>query len=193
MKTNTFPLEPEKFYHIYNRGVNGGALFFETRNYFYFLNLIQQKVLSVAKVYSYCLMENHFHMLVEIRAEKEIRTVFPHKQKDDILAIVSHQFSNVFNSYAQAINKCYSRTGKLFELPFRRKEILSESQLLRTILYINKNPEKHNAINGYRHYPYSSVGIITGNKDTFIEKHTVLDFFEGMDGFIKTIENYSVK
>ena len=190
MKTNTFPLEVNHFYHIYNRGINGGQLFFESANYFYFLKLISEKIKPVAKIYSYCLLQNHFHILVLINSEEEIRLRFPDKLNVELEKIISQQFSNTFNSYSQAINKRFGRTGKLFELPFRRKEILTEQQLKNSILYINKNPTKHKISDNYLKYSYSSVKDILIGNNFLIESREVLNIFEGVDNFLLSLNEY---
>jgi len=60
-----------KYYHIYNRGNNRENVFFEERNYHHFLNLYVKYIELVADTYSYCLLPNHFHLLVRIKTVKE--------------------------------------------------------------------------------------------------------------------------
>ncbi len=110
--TTKTPLLPGNWYHIYNRGINGERLFYEEENYLYFLRLLTRYVLNVAEVYAYCLLVNHFHLLVRIFDQ-------PAKPPHQV-------FSHLFNSYAQSINKRYDRTGSLFERPFHRRLIDSE-------------------------------------------------------------------
>ena len=71
MKFTTEPLHPGVFYHIYNRGNNGEDLFIEARNYPYFLALYAKYVEPVAETFAYCLMKNHFHLLVRIKTVDE--------------------------------------------------------------------------------------------------------------------------
>ena len=61
------PLEHGKYYHIYNRGNNRENIFVEERNYPYFLKLYAQHIFPVADTFAYCLMRNHFHLLVHIK------------------------------------------------------------------------------------------------------------------------------
>lgn len=192
MKKDIFPLEPNNFYHIYNRGINGGKLFFNHQNYLYFLKLISEKVTPVAEIYSYCLLQNHFHILVKIKSEVLIREIYAEKDNLEIASIISQQFSNTFNSYSQAINKHFDRTGKLFELPFRRKEIRSDLQLINTILYINKNTIKHKISKDLFTYPYSSVTRICNDDNLFVESREVISLFKTKDNFILSLQNYLV-
>jgi REP element-mobilizing transposase RayT len=165
MKKNIYPLEAECFYHIFNRGINSQKIFFNDRNYHYFIKLMESKISSVVNIYAYCLLQNHFHILVKIKSEKEIRLMFPHKDTIEVSKIISQQFSNMFNSYTQAINKHYGRTGKLFELPFRRKLISSHEQLINTIHYIHNNPVKHGITTIPVIYCFSSLFTIKNGID----------------------------
>ncbi len=60
-------LEPGCYYHIYNRGINGCELFREPTNYEYFLGLYEKHISPVAETFAWCLMGNHFHLLVKIK------------------------------------------------------------------------------------------------------------------------------
>ena len=60
-------LEEGKYYHIYNRGINGTNLFYEERNYTYFLTKYAHYLGEVLDTYAYCLMKNHFHLLVSVK------------------------------------------------------------------------------------------------------------------------------
>lgn len=91
--------------------------------------------------------------------------MFPQKDTIETSKIISQQFSNMFNSYTQAINKHYARTGKLFELPFRRKLISSHDQLINTIHYIHNNPVKHGITPNPENYRYSSLFTIKNGTD----------------------------
>jgi len=61
------PLEPGMFYHVYNRGNNGTDLFYDTDCYYHFLRLYEKYMNPVADTYAWCLLGNHFHLLVYIK------------------------------------------------------------------------------------------------------------------------------
>ena len=82
------PLQPGHSYHIYNRGNNRENLFVEARNYAYFLDLYIKHVEPVARLFAYCMMKNHFHLLVRIN------------DGDAPIREPSRCFSNMFNAYA---------------------------------------------------------------------------------------------
>jgi putative transposase len=69
--TSPTPLQYGQYYHIYNRGNNRENIFFEERNYRYFLRLYVKYAEPVADTYAYCLLRNHFHFLVRIKTVGE--------------------------------------------------------------------------------------------------------------------------
>jgi putative transposase len=101
-----------KFYHIYNRGINGCDLFKVNENYEYFLNLYDKHLSSIAETFAWVLMKNHFHLLVRIKDEEYIKNLEGFR---NLRGLKLHQpFSNLFNAYAKAYNKQYHRTGSRF-------------------------------------------------------------------------------
>lgn len=169
---NPVPLQPDRYYHIYNRGNNRANLFFEERNYRYFLNLYARYVAPVTDTYAYCLLKNHFHVLVRIKAvTKQGQAGSPLNP--------SRQFGHLFNAYAKAINKAYGRTGNLFEHSFERIEVTTEQYLLRLIIYIHHNPQTHGLIADFRSWPYSSYHALCSTQPTRLRRDEVQGWFGG--------------
>jgi hypothetical protein len=186
--TSPTPLEYGQCYHIYNRGNNGENLFFEERNYPYFLKHYAYHILPVAQTYAYCLLRNHFHVLVRIRTEEEQQTLRVSETLRVSQAVFepsspSQQFGNLFNAYAKAINKAYERTGSLFENPFGRVPVTSESYLVYLVTYIHQNPQKHGFVTDFRAWPYSSYHAVVSQQPTRLERDEVLAWFQGSAAF----------
>lgn len=131
-------LEAEKFFHIYNHAIGTELLFKTDRNYHFFLYLVKKHLISFVYIYAYCLMPNHFHLIILIKEENEI--LAKKKTQTSIPLLISQQFSNLFNSYAQAFNKENNRKGSLFLNRFKRKIIKDEKYLKKLIHYIHYNP-----------------------------------------------------
>ncbi len=127
--TDPIPLQYGQYYHIYNRGNNREDLFREPRNYAYFLALYAKQIEPVAETLAYCLLGNHFHLLVRIKEEADCRL------KSGRLLNPSQQFSNLFNGYAKAVNNAYHRTGNLFQRPFGRIPVLRVSSTIKLPIY----------------------------------------------------------
>lgn len=176
-------IKPDHFYHIYNRGINGENLFYSDENYRYFLKLYKKYISHVAETFAWCLLKNHFHLLIKIRTENEICNTF---SIDSAKANKkpSQQFSHFFNSYAQAINKQNKRHGSLFEKPFRRIELKDETYLKNLIIYIHNNPIQHNFVQKIIEYPWSSYASIISNKNTALEREKVIYQFDTKENFI---------
>ncbi|WP_312084164.1 hypothetical protein [Epilithonimonas hominis] len=185
-------LEFGQYYHIYNRGNNRDAIFFEEDNYRYFLKLLLKYISPIANVYCYCLLKNHFHLLIRIKSESEIdASDFKFSTIEESISInPSKQFSHLFNAYTQAINKRYNRTGSLLEKPFERKKIIEENYLKQVILYIHNNPVKHGITKKANQYNWSSYNSILSTKSSKLSRKEVLDYFEDESNFIFSHNNY---
>jgi len=150
-------LEYGNFYHIFNRGINSCDLFIENTNFEYFLKLYEYHISPVAETYAWVLMKNHFHFLVRIKKENELRLQLSLKvESDGVLQNPHQRFSNLFNAYSKAYNKRYDRHGSLFERRFKRKHITDAEYLKQVILYIHNNPVHHGIVDNPLKYPWSS-------------------------------------
>ncbi len=175
------------YYHIYHRGNNRENIFFEERNYAYFLKLYGKYIVPVADTFAYCLMRNHFHLVVRIKTVGEQEAW----QKDHHLAGFrkrsrpptfrrkdpSRQFSNLFNAYTKSINKAYHRTGALFESPFGRIVVNDATYFAQLVLYIHQNPQKHGFVDDFRMWPHSSYQTLLSKKSTHLRREEVLTWF----------------
>ncbi len=201
MKKHTEPLCSEQFYHIYNRGINGENIFLEQKNYRFFLEKYIKYIEPVAETYAYCLLKNHFHVMIRTRSAEEIIKVARPKGgsfinvgevqnlpdvDSEIFAsqLLSLRFGTFFNSYAQAINKVYHRTGNLFEETFRRIPIQSETHGCWLVYYIHANPQKHRFVKDFREYPHSSWHAYLSKSDTRVKRAEALDWYGGLKGFL---------
>ena len=199
--TSPTPLLYDTVYHIYNRGINGENIFIQEKNFSHFLTLYTKYIEPVAETYAYCLLRNHFHLLVRIKSEAEIlktlkvfQTNPSHSRqgsvanKEESLArkplgsiYPSKRFSDFFNAYAKAINAAYGRTGSLFQHPFGRKIVTSNDHLIRVVAYIHQNPQKHGLVSDFREWKFSSYGAIMTILPTHIKREDVIRLFGGME------------
>jgi len=177
------PLEYGETYHIYNRGIDRGTLFFEDRNYRHFLRLYAQHVTPIADTFAYCLLPNHFHFLVRIKEQGDLSGL------PNLTGLVpSKRFSNLFNAYTKAVNKAYGRSGSLFQRPFGRSRVADDAYFARLVVYIHHNPQKHGLIDDYRHWVYSSYGALAGSRATQLQRDEVLGWFGGRDSMLRIHE-----
>lgn len=185
-------IEEGYFYHIYNRGNNSEKIFFSEENYAYFLKLLTKYIFPVADIYAYCLLNNHFHILVRIKEKNEIeinKLKFSTVEKPKEVS-ASRQFSHFLNAYSQAVNKKYARTGSLFEKRFERKRISDNHYLRQVILYINTNPLKHNLVEKPKDYKWSSYNSHISNAKTKLKRKEVIELFDDVENFVWCHKNY---
>ena len=176
---HTITLEPGHYYHIYNRGNNRENIFREERNYAYFLKLYARHVEPVADTFAYCLLKNHFHVLVRIKTSRVLETREVSLEPREVM----QQFSNLFNAYAKAINKAYNRTGRLFQERFGRIEVTSDRYFVALVYYIHRNPQKHGLVKDFREWLYSSYHAHLSSTATRLKRDEVLAWFSGKEQF----------
>lgn len=127
-------------YHVFARGNNKGPIFFNTGDYERFLNnleLFRDKFKF--SLFAYCLMPNHFHLL--LRSGK---------------VTISEIMQPILTAYTMYINKKYERVGHLFQGRYGSIVVEKESYLLQVFRYIHLNPVKAGTVATVEEYPWSS-------------------------------------
>ena len=197
MKPKEIPLEANKFYHVYNRGNNRANLFYSTENYRYFLRKYNQYLSAFIDTYAYCLLPNHFHLLISVKEfplaveAPPIAKVPPFKRVEPLNtteplkteALISLQFRKFFTSYSMSINKQENRVGSLFQKNFKRIEVNSTDYLKNLVFYIHANPQLHRLIDDFKMYPWSSYNGMLIDKPTKLKRENVLDWFDNKDNY----------
>ncbi len=167
MPQRQIPLQIGNFDHVYNRGNNRQAIFFERENYIYFLRLVREHLISNAvDIVAYCLMPNHYHFLVYLRDET-----------------LSDAMKSLSLAYTKAINKRFNRSGVLFQGRFQSIHILETDYLINLSRYIHLNPVKAGLVQQPGEWEFSSYLEYAGLRSGTLPKI----------GYIKTqIEQKSV-
>lgn len=178
--------QPENFYHIYNHAVGSENLFKKHDNFIFFLNKFDKYMSPIAKTFCYCLMPNHFHILIQIREENTIRILSKQFSEEfDFHKFIMQQLSNFLNSYAKSFNKQNNRKGALFLDFTRRKEIKDQFYFSKLINYIHQNPVHHGFCKLAGEWDYSSYNsLIAVHKNSKLERDAVFDWFGGIEEFI---------
>lgn len=111
-------LEQGYFYHIYNQGNNKQEIFFSEENYLFFLKKIRKYILPYCDIIAYCLMPNHFHLMVRInRLSMPTTEDFnSNEELSDSLKLRSFNQSIgiMLRTYTRAVNKKNNRSDSLF-------------------------------------------------------------------------------
>ena len=136
-------------YHVMLRGIDRREIFMDGEDYETFLELLERyKAECGFKLYAYCLMRNHVHLLMKVEEEG----------LDKILKRISVAFVYRFNLK-------YRRCGHLFQDRFRSEAVEDDGYFLTALRYILQNPVKAGICDSPEKYPYSSMQAYLGKKD----------------------------
>jgi len=190
------PLEANKTYHIFNHANGFESLFISEENKRFFMERYAAHIAPIADTYAYCLMNNHFHLLLKIKGEEEVVNHMTSKVQNfeshagvenKIEYFVSRQFANFFSSYTQAFNKMYGRMGSLFMKNFKREEITTEEHFRALVAYIHRNSVHHRFCNQYSDWKFSSynsfVSSTNDNDNISLDTEFVFQAFGSMEAF----------
>lgn len=184
------PIIEGQYFHIYNRGVNSENLFKEKRNYYFFLEQYKFYCVDILETLAYCLLKNHFHLLVYVKENVEVSR----KDGNGMFKLnASKQLGHFFNSYAQSINKAYQRTGPLFESPFERKLVDDESYIMSMIYYCHRNPLHHGFVDDLSDWEFSSYHPILKKDNSLVAAEKVINRFGNVSNFEKAHKVFNVQ
>ena len=137
---------PGALYHITSRGNDRKKIFLCDEDRKLFLNLLTKVVAKFRwTCHAYCLMDNHYHLLIEIA-------------KPDI----SEGMSWLNGVYTQKINRSRKRVGHLFQGRFKSVLVQKESHLLEVARYIVLNPVRARIVKSPSDWKWSSFGATAG-------------------------------
>lgn len=169
----------DTYFHVYNRGVNRSMIYFEPKNYDYFLQRLQ-KALDPCElsIVAYCLMPNHFHLLLYQRTPGSISSFMRY----------------VCDGYSKALNKSKKRTGHLFEGTYKLKPIESDLYLLHLSRYIHLNPVKSKLVIHPEDWKYSSYhSYCSDESEGIVESRAVIEACGGRAEYQRFVEDYQDK
>ena len=202
-------LQPNCSYHIFNHANGFENIFTVDDNYRFYLDKYQQYILPIAETYAYCLLPNHFHLVVRIRRREVLEEVFrnfkstnfskfPNLEKVEVTDnmieyYISKQFANLFSCYTQSFNKVNKRRGSLFLKNFRREPIENKAYFLNAVIYTHRNPVHHAFCDRYTDWSYTSFCEIKERNSHMIEVDKLLRMFGGRESFIDLHEQSANK
>src|ERR1035437_3778700 len=98
--------ETGNLYHIYNQGNNRQKIFFSNENYLFFLKKIKLHILPHADIIAWCLMPNHFHLMVYVLAlEIQVDGDSTPNSNSEKIRNVNDSIGLILRTYTRAINK----------------------------------------------------------------------------------------
>lgn len=173
------------YYHVYNRGVEKRTIFLDDSDYQRFLKTLYyyqfselkfrfslrnsplnedyEQKLKMVEVACYCLMPNHFHLVVRQLKDGGVQKLM----------------QRISNSYTKYLNTRNSRVGSLFQGAFKAVPIETDEQLIHVSRYIHLNPYVSGVTQDLNTYPYSSYfSFISRSNDLICNTQPVLSLFK---------------
>jgi putative transposase len=195
--------EPESMYHVYNRGVDKRIIFTDERDYAVFLSFLKFALLSdeelshyevvdgglisqadrfnlrrqglhgAVELVSYCLMPNHYHLLLYQR---------------DIDGI-TRLMRSIGTGYVAYFNKRHKRVGSLYQGRYKACSIKTQGYWDHISRYIHLNPLDIGE--DYKTYPYSSYRNYIGHADAeWLKTGLIMGVFESVEAYEKFVADY---
>ncbi len=215
--TRTISFVEGEYYHIYNRGADKRKIFLDKTDHERFVSLLYlcnsgipihrsdhrvrtlddvfliQRETTLVDIGAYCLMPNHFHILL----------------REHAAGGVSMFMQKLSTAYAMYFNKRYERRGTLFEGPFLSQHVARDEYLKYLFAYIHLNPigiiddgwkekriQHKKAAEKYIHeYPYSSFLDYANSKtprreEAILNKIAFPEYFEKEKDFVEYVEEW---
>ena len=166
-----------KVYHIILKGIDNQDIFYDDQDREFFLKQVSiTKQEYNYKLYSYCLMSNHVHMIIKCQ------DVFLSKSIQSLLV-----------RYVYYFNKKYKRNGPLVQNRFKSKQIENLQYFIDVCRYVHRNPENA-GIELTQNYEWSSYKEYTGRK-RIVDRNVLLHYYnDDISKFIEdTIKNVNEK
>lgn len=175
----------DHYYHVYARGSSRQEIFLSSEDYEYFLQLFRRylsaekivdgagkpyvKLFDDIEMLAYCLMRNHFHLLI-----------YQHKEGS-----MQRLMRGVMTGYSRYFNHRYQRSGPLFESRYKASIVTSDSYLRHISRYIHLNPKSWQ---GYSHssLPYYRDGITSD----WLRPHRMLELFPSREAYVEFLADY---
>ena len=176
---------PDSYYHVYARGNSRHRIFIDEQDYITFLNLLERYLspeeaknpfgISYPNFYNrvdllaYCIMPNHFHLLVFQRQPKDLTSLM----------------QSIMTSYSRYFNARYKRSGPLFESRYRASIIMDDTYLEHITRYIHLNPKL------WRSYEYSSLPYyLQRDEVSWVRPERILSLFDSPTAYEAFVADY---
>ncbi len=158
---------PNTTYHVTCRGNRRSDIFKDETDFQRYLQLLDEALNQFRRrtpydLISYCLMDNHVHLLIHTSSQP-----------------LGPFIKQINMKYAIYFNKKYNYSGHLFQGRFYSDPVISSSQILATSRYIHLNPVMANMVDLPGKYPYSSYGFLIGLRTwDLVNRERILSYFK---------------
>lgn len=163
---------PNYPHHVIHRGHNRQAIFACDDDYRYYLdNLAEWKSALGCRLYAYCLMTNHIHLVVD-----------PGDDPESLAKLMKR----VAGRQTRYVNRIERRTGTLWEGRYRSSIICKDTYLMACCRYVEMNPVRACIVSHPSEYRWSSYGEKTGDEGRIIDPDPAFEGLAENEGERKT-------
>ena len=176
----------DSFYHVYGRGVSKSEIFLDDQDYSVFLNLFKRYLSPLPakdnygrdypslrgqiELVAYCLMPNHFHMMVYQHDEAALKKLM----------------QGILTSYATYFNRKYKRSGPVLESRYKASRITDDVYLMHISRYIHMNHRS------WKTWEWSSLHDYLGHKNSkWLQEQRALELFETREDYSNFLDDYA--
>ena len=147
---------PDLIYHVLNRGNNRQVIFVEESDYQHYLDILKKyKEKFNFKIFAYCLMTNHVHLVLQTSGK----------------ASISKIMQAITIAHTRHYHYIYNSSGHVWQGRFRSPLVSDDDYLLAVMRYIEQNPLRAGMVDDLTKYPWSSFIInTTTKKDPLVDK-----------------------
>lgn len=166
---------PGAYYHVMNRGLSRRDIFLEDKGRESFLDLLSDITrLWKIEIYAYCLMNNHYHLLLSTPALG-----------------LSRAMRHLDGIYTQKFNRVHHRDGPLFRGRYKAILIDAEAYFLSVLRYIHRNPLGAGSARDMDHYRWSSHWGYLNKKQCpkWLNTESVMSRFGGLKDYRSYVES----
>ena len=159
-------------YHVMLRGINRQVIFENDGDRHYFLTVLHVcKEISDFRLYAFCLMSNHIHLLIEPAGEP-----------------LDHVLKRIGSRYVPWYNRKYQRTGHLFQDRYKSEAVETDQYFMTALRYILQNPMKAGMESRPGSYRWSSYLAYEKGAGKITDTQYALDLFGNREALIRFVQ-----
>jgi len=156
-------------YHVLNRGNGGQKVFHKDQDYEAFIDLMKKaKARYAVKIFAYCLMPNHFHMVVvPIQAEE-----------------LNKGMQWLMTSHVRRYHRRYGTSGHIWQGRFKSFIIQEDNHLLTVLRYVEGNPVRAGLVNSATDWLWSSHREAIGERSRLLVDEIPIELPQGWNIYV---------
>jgi putative transposase len=155
--------------HVINRGNGGQVVFHKDKDYEAFVGIMEEaKVHYSVRIFAYCLMPNHFHMVLMPEEAEHL----------------SKMMQWLMTSHVRRYHRHYGTSGHIWQGRYKSFLIQTDSHLLTVLRYVESNPLRAGLVTSARDWRWSSYLESTNNKPRLLIDEIPIELPKNWDKYV---------